>query len=74
MNNGYAKIDPIHSMFYNFVGNNFLGKLHNTKQHIQFLKFIKGEIDLPKDVLPGFLTSYNTYVDGCSCEDLSLIP
>jgi hypothetical protein len=41
-------------MFHNFVGVNFLGK----KQHIQFLQFIKGEIDIPS-ILPLFLTSYN---------------
>jgi len=40
------------------IGINFLGKLHNTKQHIQFLQFIKGEIDI-SSILPHFLTSYN---------------
>ena len=30
INNGYSKIIPIHSMFYNFTGINFMGKLHNT--------------------------------------------
>ena len=41
-------------MFYNFTGINFLGKLHNTKQHIQFIKFIKDEITLPDDILKNF--------------------
>ena len=59
IHNGHDKIDPIHSMFYNFVGINFLGKLHDTKQHIQFIQFIKGEIDIPPSILPLFLTSYN---------------
>jgi hypothetical protein len=59
IHNGRGKLDPIHSMFYNFVGINFLGKLHDTKQHIQFLQFIKGEIDIPQSILPLFLTSYN---------------
>ena len=45
-------------MFYNFKGINFLGKLHNTKQHIQFIKFIKGEIELPNNILECFLTSF----------------
>jgi hypothetical protein len=31
INNGYDKVFPINSMFHNFVGINFLGKLHNTK-------------------------------------------
>ena len=74
INNGYDKVIPIHSMFYNFVGMNFLGKLHNTKQHIQFIKFINDEITLPNDILPKFLTSYNSYAVGCVCEDLSLLP
>lgn len=59
INNGYDKVVPIHSMFHNFVGINFLGKLHNTKQHIQFIKFIKDEITLPDDILSKFLTSYS---------------
>ena len=59
INNGYDKVVPIHSMFHNFVGINFLGKLHNTKQHIQFIKFIKDEITLSNDILSKFLTSYS---------------
>ena len=43
-------------MYYNYTGINFLGKLHNTKQHIQF---IKDEIIIPDDILPKFLTTYN---------------
>jgi len=60
-NNGHGKIEPIHSMFKNFIGVNFLGKLHNTKQHIQFIKWIKDEIELPLEILSSFLTSYGTY-------------
>ena len=45
---------------------NFVGKLHNTKQHIQFIKFIKNEITLSK-----FLTSYSNLQ---GCEDISLLP
>ena len=59
INNGHDKVVPIHSMFRNFVGINFLGKLHNTKQHIQFIKFIKDEIILPDDILSKFLTAYS---------------
>jgi uncharacterized protein YerC len=51
-------------MFRNFTGVNFLGKLHNTKQHIQFIKFIKDDIILPDDILSKFLTSYSNF-DGC---------
>lgn len=58
INNGYDKVFPIHSMFSNSIGLNFLGKLYNTKQHIQFIKFIKDEIIIPDDILPKFLSSY----------------
>ncbi len=44
------KFFPIYSMFHNFRRINFLGKLHNNKQHIQFIKFIKDEIILPDDI------------------------
>ena len=72
--NGHDKVIPIHSMFYNFVGINFLGKLHNTKQHIQFLKFIKDEIELSDDILTKFLTSYGGHAGNFSaCEDKSLL-
>lgn len=71
MNNGYDKVIPIHSMFKNYIGINFLGKLHNTKQHIQFMRFIKNEIEIPEYILPLFLTSYTNYPE---CEDTNLIP
>jgi hypothetical protein len=58
-------------MYHNFIGANFIGKLHNTKQHIQFIKFIKDEITLSSDILSKFLTSYSN-ISGC--EDLSLLP
>jgi hypothetical protein len=75
INNGYDKIIPIHSMFHNFVGVNFLGKLHNTKQHIQFIKFIKDEIIIPNDILTKFLTSYGGFGGNFfHCEHLSMIP
>ena len=73
--NGHEKFTPIHSMFHNFIGINFLGKLHNTKQHIQFLKFIKEEIILPDDILKKFFVSYGGYGGNFTeCEDVSLIP
>jgi hypothetical protein len=71
INNGYDKVVAIHSMFHNYVGINFLGKLHNTKQHIQFIKFIKDEIALSNDILSKFLTSYSN-ISGC--QDKSLLP
>jgi hypothetical protein len=57
IHDGRCKIEPIHSMFDNFIGINFLGKLHNSKQHIQFIKWIIDEIELPHTILSSFLTS-----------------
>jgi hypothetical protein len=61
IHNGRGKIEPIHSMFHNFIGINFLGKLHNIKQHIQFIKWIHDEIEIPENILSSFLTSYGLY-------------
>lgn len=58
MRDGYGKVEPIHSMFHNFVGKNFLGKLHNIKQHIQFIQWLNNEIEIPEHILCCFLTSY----------------
>lgn len=75
VNDGHGKVRPIHSMFHNFTGINFLGKLHNTKQHIQFLRFLKDEITLPDDILRKFLTSYGGFHGRFTdCEDRSLLP
>ena len=42
-----------------FKGVNFLGKFHDTKSHIQFIKFIKGDIKLDDENLKNFFTAYN---------------
>jgi hypothetical protein len=53
-------IETIHSLEEpNFKGINFLGKFHDTKSHIQFIKFIKGEIQLDDENLKNFFTAYN---------------
>lgn len=66
LHNGRGMIEPIHSMFRNFTGINFLGKLHNTKQHIQFIQWLHDRIELPPHILESFLTSYSKsigYID-----------
>ena len=45
-------------MDHNFIGNNFMGKLHDIEQHIQFIKYLKNEITIPKKILSLFLTTY----------------
>jgi hypothetical protein len=59
INNGRNKLIPVHNAYYcvnDPVSNvNFLGKLHNTRQHIQFIKYIKNDIAIPEDILKLFL-------------------
>ena len=75
INSGYHLITPIHSLYFNYVGINFLGLLNNIKQHIQFIQFIKGDIIIPDEILPQFLTAYNIGIDNFSIFDpISLIP
>ena len=63
-------------MTHLFQGTNFLGKLHNIKQHIKFIKFIKGSIELPEHICNGFLTSYRKGINlpWCPYDDVSLNP
>ena len=59
LGNGRDRLEPIHSKFYHLHGINFLGKLHNVKQHIQMIRFFRGELDIPLPILQSFLTAYN---------------
>ena len=52
------KVYALNSMDNNFIGNNFMGKLHDIEQHIQFIKYLKNEITIPKKILSLFLTTY----------------
>lgn len=49
-------------MIEHYYGVNFLGKLHNIKQHIQFIKWINDSIEIPNHILSMFLTSFNTLI------------
>jgi hypothetical protein len=80
---GYNKVTSIHSQRHNFNGLpggiNFLGKMHNVKQHIQFLEVLLDKLKLPEYILYGFLSSYkkgHTYTPFSSSfhEDSSTIP
>ena len=71
LHDGRGKVHPIHSLYYNFVGSNFLGKLHNTQQHLQFISYLRD--DLPDYIKSKFLTSYSTdKFRECTFEDLSM--
>lgn len=50
----------IHSVSNGFKkDNNFLGKLHNIKQHIQFINYINNKLVIPEYILEIFLSNYN---------------
>jgi hypothetical protein len=68
LKDGFGKFETVHS----YVGGNFLGKLHNTKQHIQFMRFIKDEIAVPDDILRNWLVVFAEY-NGEFSEDSSPI-
>jgi hypothetical protein len=59
LRDGRGRLEPIHSKFYHLMGINFLGKLHNVKQHIQMIRFFREELDIPLPILQSFLTAYN---------------
>lgn len=72
----HKQIVSIHSIYPTggIKGHNFLGKLHNIKQHIQFIKFIKNEINIPKNILPKLFTSFNYRLPwGTYSDDMSLL-
>lgn len=58
INNGNNTVHPIHSQYEDMNGLNFLGNLSNIKQHIQFVKYITGRCNIPKNMLHLFLKSY----------------
>lgn len=78
INNGHNKIIPIHSfypLYTHYTGVNFLGKLFNIKQHIQFIKWINDEIELSEYILKSFLLSFSEFAcDSKKLDDKSLIP
>lgn len=57
-------LNPIHTFCGNeFKGINFLGKQKNSRNHIQFLKYIKSEIELPEDVKNDFFSAFSDKYD-----------
>tara|TARA_B110001469_G_scaffold126744_1_gene145259 strand:+ start:3900 stop:4613 length:714 start_codon:yes stop_codon:yes gene_type:complete len=60
---GREKLISIHSTKDTLDSHIFLGKLHNTKQHIQFIKFINDNIIIPENIVCKFLTRYNDLID-----------
>ncbi len=49
---------PLHSVMKPYYGPNFVGHFFNIKQHIQFIKLIKGEIELSDEQKAQFLSGF----------------
>jgi hypothetical protein len=61
LEDGKGKFQLVHSLNREEPGHdgiNFLGKLHNTQQHLAFLKLIKKNMYIPHDIRRLFLHSY----------------
>lgn len=59
-----ASVDDVEGfnfMMENFFGPHFLGKLHSAPQHLQFIKFLNEEIDIPKELIPWVFTTYTKH-------------
>ncbi len=63
IDNGNNTVHPIHAQLSDTTGMNFMGNLTNSKQHIQFLKYIRGECSIPDTILPLFLKAYKNVED-----------
>lgn len=61
-----SQLDLLHSMQHNFIGVNFLGKFHNTQQHIQFIEWLTYKKQLPMDICKQFFTVANDRNLPCS--------
>lgn len=60
LNNGTHNLNPIHTFQgHHFNGINFMGKQKNSRNHIQFLKYIKKEIELPEDIKNDFFSAFH---------------
>jgi hypothetical protein len=55
-----SNINVLNSLESNFHGTNFIGKLHNVKQHIQFIRLLRNEIHIPDHIMNLFLTMLST--------------
>jgi hypothetical protein len=49
----------VHTMNKNFIGTNFMGKLHTIKQHLQFIRYLRNELHMSQKDLSYFLTTFN---------------
>lgn len=64
LHTGRDRVNCIHSYCGNeFKGNFFLGKQKNSRNHIQFLNYIKKNIELPSDIMNDFFSAFHDKYD-----------
>lgn len=56
------KIEYIHTLksANHYLGKNFIGKMHTINQHIQLIKYLTNTIEIPRNILSYFLSTYNS--------------
>lgn len=59
LSDGRGKIEHFHSDLKLFKEPGHFDRLHNTKQHIQYIEWMFDKIDIPNSALKEFLSSYN---------------
>jgi hypothetical protein len=67
---GRNMVTPIHSMIRNFVGCNFVAKLHTPQQHIQLIKIILGQLILTEEEEKHFFTAKSSLTVTKACDDV----
>lgn len=70
--NSHDKIETLHSIVKLFECTPYFGRLHDTKQHIQFIEWIFNRIDIPENILNEFLTSYSITRLNCKIDTNSI--
>jgi hypothetical protein len=63
INNGYNLVNVIHSWIGHYTSINYLSFYHSTKQHIQFINYIRKNIEIPDNILNNFMIGGNEELD-----------
>jgi len=71
VHDGWDLINPIHSWIGYYDSINYLSFYHNSKQHIQFIKYIKNLIDIPDDCINNIMIGGNEELDNMRKERIS---
>lgn len=63
LNNGYNLVNVVHTWIGYNTSINFLSFYHNTKQHIQFIRYIRKEIEIPDNIINNCMIGGNNELD-----------